>query len=274
MLLHLAAHAGTCAALATALAASSQLPVMLLLGHADRDSLVRKRARQSLSDMLLPLQPADDTSVVDGDADASEAEAQESNAWQHWLALYDSLDTYSLQLIQSTWQVHLPPLVAALQESGRAGVGASLSLRWCLKAEATDVMTAETGTPAGGNQPMSLEARAKSTGCLSWMCVLAQRMFKHGNPPVRRFLAQRLLYAMQSRAGRAPPLVPMRWVASHLPKLLSDAEITPAAFTTLVAVRLLAEICCLRPCQESAYALVFVCGQCCSVAVVPAVLIV
>jgi hypothetical protein len=217
VLLQLALAAQRQFSFASALTSSAAILEILQRGLTDTDSLVRKRGRRVIADLVA-------VSAKHGELpDAAWQVVQE--AWQHWLALYDSLDSYAVQLLQGVWRAHLPPLLALLPE---------------LQQHSDSLPPLLTLVQASGNA-LALESSAASAAhvwgarcTFGWMCVLFERALAHDNSSVLRFAALRVLSAVSHDASELR--LPWQWVASRLARALMQQDVTPGALNAISGV--------------------------------------
>lgn len=122
------------------------------------------------------------------------------DAWGHWFALYDTLASYALQLLRATWRLHLPPLLALL--------------------------------PALRAKPVVALPLESTDDASSWAGVLFEIAMQHSNPAIQRFVALRLLGALQQECL----LLPMPWLTSRLAPVLVQSPVMGAALALIQEV--------------------------------------
>jgi hypothetical protein len=184
----------------------------LFAGLADEDALARKRCRQAFACVLSAhTQPPDMP---------QEAWITLHESWGHWLALYDSLDSYALPLLQATWKTHLPTLLEQVNAMATQAQNVSELLDLQLSSATS---SAESGTAGrGGTQA-------------SWMCLLLERGMAHKGAYVKRFLALCALEAFDAGAGGVA--APWEWLCGSLVCALTQADVVPASAELLATVR-------------------------------------
>jgi hypothetical protein len=198
---------------------------MLLAGAADGDTLAAKRALQSAEDVLaLHEQPADIP---------QEAWAAVHTCWGHWQALYQSLSGYMVQLLQSTWKAHVPPLLSSLQKllPYSRKIPSSLSLILPHTKHLLSI-TASKATQAAG---APREHQSSSPETTNWLCVLCERALQHPNASAQRFLASCVL-AMASESQMPGGLFPDEWLTTVLAEALFEWTLTGNALEYAAAV--------------------------------------
>ena len=199
---------------------------ILHAGLADADALARKRCRQALGYILSAYpQPA---------GMPQEAWDMVHEAWGHWQALYDSLDSYSLQLLQATWHAHLPQLLQLVNATSAQAYDMPLEL---------NLQIEQTGSAAGG----LTAADGKQPAQYGWLCLLFNRALAHENPAVQRFLALRALDAFGEGEGRVN--VPWRWLFEHLAPAVVQGTLTPSAADVIETVSSVTESAPGSPCN-------------------------
>lgn len=211
----LASAAARAPVLKLAIAKDADLWGLVMAGACDSDTLARKRCRECVQDLAALQAPPE--------AMPAEVWGAVEAFWAHWLALYDSLSGYALELVQPTWKAHLPGLLAAVgAASGAAG--------------------------AWGVVPLRCSVPGSASNEQNWLSVLFNQGMKHQNPLVQRFLATCMLGAAMPRSEGL--FLPDAWLPTDLAAALSKFEVTGGA------LQYLAEVCsaihALQPMRDAA----------------------
>jgi hypothetical protein len=218
VLLTLTQQMSRISALSSALVATPALWGVLKSGVMHGDALVRKRARQSLADLVTA-----HTTAPNAGTDVDAAWAATSVAWGHWFALYDSLSSYALKLLQASWHVHLPQLLLLLASS-RCASSCRRELPNRVDLEHVD----------GADSSLLPCGVARS-----WVCVLFEQALSHANPLVVRFVALRFFAACAAQEGEAGLRAPLTWVSTVVSTALSHPTLTSSSLELISQVRLL-----------------------------------